>query len=107
MGMYRKRPVVVEARKVDYSSADTVAAWCGGRVVSVVQNLVYTDWTPFRNVSEDDRSLTFHSAKGIEIETLEGTMLAAPGSYVIRGVQGEFYPCDATIFEQTYEPVDD
>ena len=26
--------------------------------------------------------------------------------YIIRGVQGEFYPCKPDIFEQTYEPVE-
>jgi hypothetical protein len=37
------------------------------------------------------------------IDTLEGTMQAKPGDWVIRGVQGEFYPCDRGIFDQTYE----
>ncbi|MFP8960023.1 hypothetical protein ACLIYP_05540 [Streptomyces nanhaiensis] len=38
------------------------------------------------------------------INTLEGTMSASPGDYVIRGVQGEIYPCKPDIFEATYEP---
>lgn len=42
----------------------------------------------------------------IEIITLEGRMEASPGDYVIRGVQGEFYPCKPDIFEATYEPVE-
>jgi len=37
--------------------------------------------------------------------TLEGTMNASPGDYVIRGVQGEFYPCKPDVFEATYERV--
>jgi hypothetical protein len=41
----------------------------------------------------------------MEIETLEGTMRASPGDYVIRGVNGEIYPCKADIFEMTYEEV--
>ena len=40
---------------------------------------------------------------GLLIETLEGPMLASPGDWVIRGVQGEFYPCKPDIFEATYE----
>jgi len=40
---------------------------------------------------------------GIEIHTLEGVMRAEPGDWIIRGVQGEFYPCKPDIFEQTYE----
>ena len=37
------------------------------------------------------------------IETLEGTMRADHGDYIIRGVQGEFYPIKPDIFEATYE----
>lgn len=39
-----------------------------------------------------------------EIVTLEGAMTVSKGDWVIRGVQGEFYPCKPSIFEQTYEP---
>lgn len=42
----------------------------------------------------------------IEIETLEGIMTASIGDYIIKGVQGEFYPCKPDIFKATYEPVD-
>ncbi|TWS25601.1 hypothetical protein FK530_23055 [Tsukamurella conjunctivitidis] len=42
----------------------------------------------------------------IAIRTLEGDMIATPGDYVIRGVQGEFYPCKPDIFAATYEAVD-
>lgn len=79
---YRKRPVVIEARQFEPLSeldAEDVAAWCAGEL----------------------------TGEGLEIHTLEGVMLARPGDYVIQGVQGEFYPCRADIFEATYEPVDD
>jgi hypothetical protein len=39
------------------------------------------------------------------IVTLEGEMRANVGDFIIKGVQGEFYPCKPDIFEQTYEPV--
>lgn len=39
------------------------------------------------------------------IETLEGTMKASVGDYIIKGVNGEFYPCKPDIFEKTYEEV--
>ncbi|MDK2822030.1 MAG: hypothetical protein PWP31_1995 [Clostridia bacterium] len=42
----------------------------------------------------------------MKIETLEGTMIASPGDYIITGVDGEKYPCKPDIFEKTYEPVD-
>jgi hypothetical protein len=42
-----------------------------------------------------------------EIVTLEGTMRADVGDYVITGVKGETYPCKPDIFMATYELVDD
>lgn len=39
------------------------------------------------------------------IPTLEGIVRCKPGNYVIKGVKGEFYPCDKEIFELTYEEV--
>ena len=41
------------------------------------------------------------------IETLEGDMKVSDGDYIIKGVQGEFYPCKPDIFHETYEPVTD
>jgi hypothetical protein len=37
--------------------------------------------------------------------TLEGNMRISGGDYIIRGVQGEFYPCKPDIFAATYEAV--
>lgn len=42
-----------------------------------------------------------------EVHTLEGIMVGKPGDYLIRGVNGEFYPCDAEIFKKTYDIVED
>lgn len=39
------------------------------------------------------------------IRTLEGDMTAKIGDWIIKGVQGEFYPCKPDIFEETYEAV--
>ena len=39
------------------------------------------------------------------IPTLEGSMVAKPGSWIIRGLKGEFYPCDPEIFAAKYVPV--
>lgn len=41
----------------------------------------------------------------IKIETLEGVMKASVGDYIIKGVNGEFYPCKPDIFNKTYEEV--
>ncbi len=39
----------------------------------------------------------------ITINTLEGKMTASEGDWIIKGVNGEFYPCKPDIFEKTYE----
>jgi hypothetical protein len=80
---YRKKPVEIQAIQ-----------WTGSNenVAEVERFLGH----PFR-VTE-----TGHS---IPIETLEGTMLCLLDDFIIRGVQGEFYPCKPDIFEATYDPV--
>ena len=39
----------------------------------------------------------------MSITTLEGEMIAEVGDYIIKGVQGEFYPCKPDVFELTYD----
>lgn len=49
---------------------------------------------------------SYEGAKpAILIPTLEGEMKASIGDYIIKGVNGEFYPCKPDIFMATYEPV--
>lgn len=45
------------------------------------------------------------ATKEEHIKTLEGTMKADKGDYVITGIHGERYPCKPDIFKQTYEEV--
>ena len=46
-----------------------------------------------------------HNGTDIFVHTLEGTMRADVGDYIIRGVKGEFYPCKPDIFTQLHEEV--
>ena len=48
----------------------------------------------------------YQTDKVMYIETLEGTMRASVGDWIITGINGEKYPCKPDIFEKTYEPVD-
>lgn len=48
----------------------------------------------------------YQTQKKISIETLEGTMTAEPGDWIITGIHGEQYPCKPDIFKETYEPFD-
>ena len=52
-----------------------------------------------------DDYLSIIERKGMKIPTLEGEMTASMGDYIIKGIQGEFYPCKPDIFEKTYEAV--
>lgn len=76
MPFFRKKPVVIEAVKLTPENAVTLAIWCNGVNVPISR---------------------------VCIPTLEGTMNANPGDYIIKGVRGEFYPCKPEIFEETYE----
>lgn len=49
----------------------------------------------------------YQTDKEIDIETLEGTMHASIGDWIITGVNGEKYPCKPDIFKKTYEPEED
>lgn len=89
---YRKKPVVIEAMQ-----------WAGTAETATP----IIDWVlsgdgiaHYWDKGEDDYDLDNAS---IHISTLEGFMRASPGDFIIRGVQGEFYPCRSDIFEMTYE----
>jgi hypothetical protein len=84
---YRKKPVVIEAMLNDGTTktADKIRAWS--------DNKLRDHWD--------------HSKTAFYIDTLEGRMLASPGDYIIRGVQGEYYPCKPDIFAATYELVEE
>jgi hypothetical protein len=86
---FRKKPVVIEAMQLDGQSAK-VAEWLNSYGCKFTAQTHPTD-------SKKDSLL---------IETLEGTMIAAPGDWIIRGVEGEFYPCKPDIFAKTYFPDD-
>ena len=84
---YRKKPVVIEAWQwlgsslgdaIRFQEENNLPSWPGGGM---------------------------EGKTGMIIHTLEGDHLAQKGDYIIRGVQGEFYPCKPDIFEQTYEKV--
>lgn len=87
---YRKKPVVVEAIQWNGLNLEEIKEFVGD---SLIYNISDAAW----KVGKD--APTVH----IKIKTLEGTMIANTGDYVIRGVNGEIYPCRANIFEKTYE----
>lgn len=74
--LYRKRPIVVEAMgPLTPENIQEIAKWCNGDA--------FEQW--------------------ITVHTLEGQMIAKPSDYIIKGVKGEFYPCDLEVFKQSYD----
>jgi hypothetical protein len=44
-----------------------------------------------------------YSERCLIVLTLEGEMVAEPGRWIIRGTEGEFYPCIDTVFQRKYK----
>lgn len=83
MPKFRKKPVVIEAWQWDgVATSDQRPAW-------------------LRGVRVD------HNEQTMAINTLEGTMIATVGDWIIKGVKGEIYPCKPDIFAATYEAVEE
>lgn len=80
-----KKPIEIQAERVfaDYHC---------------LEDFPYSEVKEFR-ITEDESGFC------IIIPTLEGEMKARVGDWIIRGVNGEYYPCKKDIFEKTYEPV--
>jgi hypothetical protein len=87
MAKFRKKPVVIEAWEVspdDGHTRELPPSWLVSALVA--------------------GSVTAAEGGGLDIKTLEGTMRADVGDWVIQGVKGELYPCKPDIFAATYEP---
>ena len=83
---YRKIPVEIEAMQFTDETKDQVL------------NFVTCNCSPNHRIKTSESILI--------IQTLEGNMTACLGDWIIKGVQGEFYPCKPDIFELTYEKVE-
>ncbi len=79
---YRKKPIVIEAFR---PGIDKMPDW-------FINQPGFELWASF------DKAV---------IRTLEGDMKISKGDWVIKGIQGEFYPCKPDIFEKSYELVED
>jgi hypothetical protein len=79
---YRKKPVAIET-----------VIWTGDNVTEMVE------FSPNCFTYHRDNVIT------LQIVTLEGTMTATIGDYIIKGIKNEVYPCKSDIFLLTYEPI--
>lgn len=81
---FRKKPVIIDAVRLTSETPD-------GEIIDFI----------------GDNEFEIVDQYTLDIYTLEGTMRASAGDWLIRGVQGELYPCKPDIFDATYEKVDD
>lgn len=88
MTKYRKKPIEIEAIRITDENYHEIA---GLRDVYVA--VAYGASTPWMIVE-------------VTINTLEGEMTAPRGDWIIKGIEGELYPCKNSIFEKTYEKVE-
>ena len=97
---YRKKPVVIEAVQLNWKNWDEVCDFLNG---------IISEDNPGRNTEEFSDTCNEQGPPWIEltIPTLEGNHIAKHGDYIIKGVQGEFYPCKPDIFKAIYEEVKD
>lgn len=88
---FRKKPVVIEAVRVS-KHMGLEPQW-------------FADAVTNRAVITHGMGKFGEDRVYVEIDTLEGRMLGNEGDWIIKGVQGELYPCRNDIFAATYEAV--
>jgi hypothetical protein len=91
---FRKKPVVIEAVQFN--------GWIEG-----TGNLNLTERPDWLINEFGKRIIFFNAPDSLAIKTLEGEMLASKGDWIIKGINGELYPCKPDIFEKTYEMVEE
>ena len=84
MKQFRKKPIVIDAIQLTQENFRGLI------------DIAFTD-SNLKNIGNDD--VGFY----VLISTLEGDMKARWNDWIIRGVNGELYPCKPDIFEKTYE----
>ena len=98
MRKYRKLPVIIEAVELKFTHYSIKKC-----IEFMGQNVNTSNYETDRRF--DDYVAQVSSRGFLEIDTLEGVMKASEGDFIIRGVNGEFYPCKPDVFNRTYEEI--
>lgn len=85
---YKKKPIPVEVIQFTGGNGQEISTWSN-------------------NVVLESKYNNYSSATFLKIYTLEGVMTCDPGSYIVKGNEGEFWAVKQSIFEATYEEVND
>lgn len=89
MAKFKSKVIEIEAMQYTLETRDEVIAWCGAQ---------------HKGIDDDGAEIEL---KNLRIHTLEGVMMVCPGDWIIKGTEGEFYPCKPSVFERKYESVED
>ena len=98
---YRKKPVIIKAFQMTKLARQDVNSW---------PNWLRKAWDKEHGELGALYASHWPNSDGtdmLRIQTLEGNQLVSWDDYIIKGVQGEIYPCKPDIFEETYEKVKD
>ncbi len=95
MPFFRKKPVVIEAVQFVYTDEgiQNLKEFCGSSMGYLVKD------------SHPDAKAELQICTLEDGTTLTVKHIATEGDWIIKGIQGEFYPCKPDIFESTYEYV--
>lgn len=91
---FRKKPIVIEAIQFTYPPTEELLAFCGRSMVNVMKE---------RHMGAIGTAQIFTLEDGMGKGSIRH--VASEGDWIIKGVQGEFYPCKPGIFDRTYEQV--
>lgn len=90
---YRKKPVIIEAVQWTGTNLEEIKAFVGK---DLQYDIIDTAWQAGKGIPYVN----------MKIHTLEGDQECTKDDFIIKGVNGEFYPCKPDIFEKTYEAVE-
>lgn len=91
MPKFMKKPVVIEAFQYNGDLMDSNGEY------------YVPEWASAANTA----GVLFYEGPELYIKTMEGALHASVGDYIIKGVEGELYPCKPDIFGKTYQSIDD
>ena len=92
-----KKPVTIEAIELTKDNIFEVVTFLEGSKPDIESYCAMDRWEDYTRIVEGE---------GLRLKTLESdgqTQVADIGDYIIKGVQGEFYPCKPDIFKETYD----
>lgn len=97
---YRKKPVIIEAFQMTRDRRKNNVDW---------PSWLHKAWNEDHSSPGAVYPIDYPASDGtdlLQITTLEGVMTVNFDDYIIKGVQGELYPCKPNIFNATYEVVE-